>query len=64
MHSDAVNGKNNKKGDVIINKKHKIKPMEDLFSDPDFDPTIIESSEDEEMEVNGTIIEKKPDTLT
>lgn len=58
MQSDEINGTNNKKGDVVINKKHKIKPIEDLFADPDFDPTIIESSDEEDMDFNETVIKQ------
>ncbi|KAJ8916725.1 hypothetical protein NQ315_013929 [Exocentrus adspersus] len=54
MQSDCVSGSNNMKGDVIINKRRKMKPMEDLFCNPDFDPTIIEDDnrehEDDIME--------------
>lgn len=52
---------NNQKGDVII-KKLNIKAMEDLFANPDLDPTILEFSDDDDMEtsqenLNSTVLE-------
>ncbi|KAJ8950508.1 hypothetical protein NQ318_015252 [Aromia moschata] len=49
VKTESISGINNTKGDVIINSKCKIKPVEDLFSDPDFDPTMIESSDEDIM---------------
>nr|XP_023023286.1 protein nessun dorma [Leptinotarsa decemlineata] len=43
-----VTGTNNAKGDVMILKKQQLKPVEDLFANPDLDPTIIESDSDED----------------
>ncbi|XP_057671655.1 protein nessun dorma [Diorhabda carinulata] len=48
VESSGVTGVNNGRGDVAILQKPKLKPVEDLFSNPDHDPTIIES-DDEEM---------------
>nr|CAH7720912.1 unnamed protein product [Callosobruchus chinensis] len=49
-----LTGSSNNKGDALVNTRAKLKPVEDLFSNPDFDPTIIESSED--MDCNATVL--------
>lgn len=48
VESSGVTGVNNGRGDVAILQKPKLKPVEDLFSNPDHDPTLIEP-DDEEM---------------
>ncbi|VEN43394.1 unnamed protein product, partial [Callosobruchus maculatus] len=49
-----LTGSSNKKGDVLVNTRAKLKPVEDLFSNPDCDLTIIDSSED--MDCNSTVL--------
>ncbi|KAJ8979370.1 hypothetical protein NQ317_002959 [Molorchus minor] len=59
---DSIDGNNNSKGDVVINKKCAVKPVENLFSDPEFDPTVIESS-DEDMDGDETLVTKSADPV-
>ncbi|CAG9768336.1 unnamed protein product [Ceutorhynchus assimilis] len=61
--TDSLSGENNGKGNVAI-KKSKIKAMENLFENPDSDPTILQGSDDEmdtsqgsNNELNDTVIE-------
>ncbi|XP_017774290.1 PREDICTED: SHC SH2 domain-binding protein 1 homolog B [Nicrophorus vespilloides] len=63
-----LNGKNNTKGNVLINQKTKITPMTDLFSNPKNDPTIKHNSETSEDDVDMndgdvTIIERNVDMI-
>ncbi|KAG5900727.1 hypothetical protein JTB14_038245 [Gonioctena quinquepunctata] len=46
-----VTGTNNARGDVMILQKQNLKSVEDLFSNPDLDPTIIESDESDQETV-------------
>ncbi|KAF7269618.1 hypothetical protein GWI33_017344 [Rhynchophorus ferrugineus] len=54
---ESVNGDDNELGDVKI-RRDTLKAKDDLFDNPDLDPTILESS-DEEMEtsLNNTVLE-------
>ncbi|XP_050502908.1 protein nessun dorma [Diabrotica virgifera virgifera] len=44
-----VEGSNNTRGDVAILQRPKLKPVKDLFANPDNDPTIIESDTEETL---------------
>ncbi|CAH1118055.1 unnamed protein product [Phaedon cochleariae] len=49
MQLENIQGTNNMKGDAAIMRKEKLKPVEDLFSNPNLDPTIIDSDDNEEI---------------
>lgn len=57
INYESIKGDNNNKGDVKI-RKNSLRAKEDLFDNPDLDPTILESSDDEmETNLNGTVFE-------
>lgn len=50
-------GSGNIYGNVIIHQKSKLVPVENLFADPDLDPTLIDSNDEEmDCEKNGVKI--------
>lgn len=56
---ESTSGSGNGYGNVAILQKSKLVPIDDLFSNPDLDPTVIESG-DEDMDCGKTVIERCP----
>lgn len=54
-----MKGSNNGYGNVAIYQKSKLVPIDNLFSNPDLDPTLIDS-DDEDMDCGKTVIERCP----
>ncbi|EFA03585.1 protein nessun dorma [Tribolium castaneum] len=61
LQMEFISGDNNAKGDAVINQKSKLKPIENLFENPDSDPTICVDSDEEMDTLQTTVIENNCD---